>query len=310
MSEQLPKADLAGDTVSKRAPDRPTDHAGLVRVVTDSAADIDEDVAARHGLKIVRLDVRLGEFGPDVTSHWSSEEFWQMCAKTPALAETSAPSPGAFLETFSTLADEGAAAIVCVTLSSKLSATHQAAVLGAASIAERIEVRVVDSLLATMAQGMVVLDAAAAAEAGGDLETVAATAEESRTRMDLYGTLATLDNLRKGGRLGGAQALLGGLLDIKPVLEIRDGVLELESRPRTRSRSLEHIAARARAAPGLEKLAVVHAAAPDVASFVDLLAASIPREDISVHWLGPVIGAHVGQGTIAVAEKRLAPTPS
>jgi DegV family protein with EDD domain len=306
MSEQVPTADLAEGAAPRTAPARK----GGVRVVTDSASDIDTAVAAEQGLSIVHLDVRLGEFGPDVTSHWSSEEFWQMCAKTPELAETSAPSPGAFLETFSKLADEGAEAIVCVTLSSKLSATYQAALLGAASIADRIEVRVVDSLLATMAQGIVALDAVAAGEAGGDLASVVAAAEATRARMDLYGALASLDNLRKGGRLNSAQALLGGLLDIKPVLEIHDGVLELESRPRTRSRSLEHIAARARGSADLERVAVVHAAAPDVDALVDLLAVSIPREIITVHWLGPVIGAHVGQGTIAVVEKRLAAPPA
>jgi DegV family protein with EDD domain len=310
MSEQVPTADLAEGAAPRTAPDPSPARKGGVRVVTDSASDIDTAVAAEQGLSIVHLDVRLGEFGPDVTSHWSPEEFWQMCAKTPELAETSAPSPGAFLETFSKLADEGAEAIVCVTLSSKLSATYQAALLGATSIADRIEVRVVDSLLATMAQGIVALDAVAAGEAGGDLASVVAAAEATRARMDLYGALASLDNLRKGGRLNSAQALLGGLLDIKPVLEIHDGVLELESRPRTRSRSLEHIAARARGSADLERVAVVHAAAPDVDAFVDLLAVSIPREIITVHWLGPVIGAHVGQGTIAVVEKRQAAPPA
>jgi DegV family protein with EDD domain len=208
------------------------------------------------------------------------------------------------LQVFSSLADEGAEGIVCVVLSSKLSATYQAAVLGAESIADRLEVRVVDSLFATMAEGLVALAAAESAEAGGDIEAVAAAAASSRQRIGLYGALASLDNLRKGGRLGSAQALLGGLLDIKPVLEIRDGALELESRPRTRLRSLEHVASKTCAAGDLERVVVVHAAASDVDSFVDLLAASVPRERISVGWLGPVIGAHVGQGTIAVAEQR------
>ena len=275
-----------------------------IRVVTDSAADLDRAVAADHGVSVVHLDVRLGDFGPDVTSTWSPQEFWKRSAEIVQLPETSAPSPGAFKETFSALADDGAEGIVCVTLSSKLSATYQAAVIGAEGVADRIRVRVVDSLLATMAEGLVVLDAVTAAEAGGDLEAVAAAAMASRDRVRLYGAIDSLDNLRKGGRLGSAQALLGGLLDIKPVLEIRDGALELESRPRTRSRSFEYLVSKAREAGDLERLVVVHAAASDVDSFVELLAASFPRERISVGWLGPVIGTHVGQGTIAVAEQR------
>ena len=175
-----------------------------IRVVTDSAADLDKAVAADHGVSVVHLDVRLGDFGPDVTSTWSPQEFWKRSAEIVQLPETSAPSPGAFKETFSALADDGAEGIVCVTLSSKLSATYQAAVIGAEGVAGRIRVRVVDSLLATMAEGLVVLDAVTAAEAGGDLEAVAAAAMASRDRVGLYGAIDSLDNLRKGGRLGSA----------------------------------------------------------------------------------------------------------
>ncbi len=275
-----------------------------IRVVTDSGADLDRAVAAEHGVSVVHLDVRLGAFGPDITSTWSPEEFWERSAHIAELPETSAPSPGAFKEAFSALADEGAEGIVCITLSSKLSATYQAAVVGAESVTDGIRVRVVDSQFATMAEGLTVLDAVATAEAGGDFEAVAAAAVASSGRMQLFGTLDSLDNLRKGGRLGSAQALLGGLLDIKPVLEIRDGVLELESRPRTRSRSFERLASKVREAEDLERLAVVHAAASDVDLFVELLAASFPRDRISVGWLGPVIGTHVGRGTIAVAAQR------
>lgn len=202
-----------------------------VRVVTDSGADLDRAVAAQHGVSIVHLDVRLGEFGPETTSTWSPEQFWERSADIAELPETSAPSPGEFKQAFLALADEGAEGVVCITLSSKLSATYQAAVIGAESVTDRIRVEVVDSLFATMAEGLIVLDAVAAAETDGDIEAVAAAAIASTASMQLFGALDSLDNLRKGGRLGSAQALLGGLLDIKPVLQIRDGVLELESRP-------------------------------------------------------------------------------
>jgi DegV family protein with EDD domain len=303
MPEEVPAADRARSVEGDTQPLGGMPKA-RIRVVTDSAADLDRAVAAEHGVSVVHLDVRLGAFGPDITSTWSPEEFWERSAHIAELPETSAPSPGAFKEAFSALADEGAEGIVCITLSSKLSATYQAAVVGAESVTDGIRVRVVDSQFATMAEGLTVLDAVATAEAGGDFEAVAAAAVASSGRMQLFGTLDSLDNLRKGGRLGSAQALLGGLLDIKPVLEIRDGVLELESRPRTRSRSFERLASKVREAEDLERLAVVHAAASDVDLFVELLAASFPRDRISVGWLGPVIGTHVGRGTIAVAAQR------
>ena len=303
MPEEVPAADRARSVEGDTQPLGGMPKA-RIRVVTDSAADLDRAVAAEHGVSVVHLDVRLGAFGPDITSTWSPEEFWERSAHIAELPETSAPSPGAFKEAFSALADEGAEGIVCITLSSKLSATYQAAVVGAESVTDGIRVRVVDSQFATMAEGLTVLDAVATAEAGGDFEAVAAAAVASSGRMQLFGALDSLDNLRKGGRLGSAQALLGGLLDIKPVLEIRDGVLELESRPRTRSRSFERLASKVREAEDLERLAVVHAAASDVDLFVELLAASFPRDRISVGWLGPVIGTHVGRGTIAVAAQR------
>lgn len=155
-----------------------------------------------------------------------------------------------------------------------------------------------------MAEGLIVLSAVAAAEAGGDLDDVTAEAVATRGSMQLFGALDSLDNLRKGGRLGSAQALLGGLLDIKPVLEINDGVLELESRPRTRSRSFERLVSKLREAGDIERLAIVHAAASDIDVFVELVASSLAKDRISVGWLGPVIGTHVGRGTVALAVQR------
>jgi DegV family protein with EDD domain len=301
MPEEVPAGDRAQSVDEGDVQPHGGTTKARVRVVTDSGADLDRAVAAQHGVSIVHLDVRLGGFEPETTSTWSPEEFWERSADIAELPETSAPSPGEFKEAFSALADEGAEGIVCITLSSKLSATYQAAVIGAESVTDRIRVRVVDSLFATMAEGLIVLDAVAAAETGGDVEAVAAAAIASTASMQLFGALDSLDNLRKGGRLGSAQALLGGLLDIKPVLQIRDGVLELESRPRTRSRSFERLASKVREAGDIERLAVVHAAASDIDSFVELLSASFPRDRISIGWLGPVIGTHVGRGTVAVA---------
>jgi DegV family protein with EDD domain len=272
-----------------------------VRVVTDNAADLDLEVAVKHEVRIVQLEVRLGEFGPEVTTWWSPQEFWHACTESLEVPETSSASPGAFMETFSALADEGAEGVVCITLSSKLSATYQAAVMAAKVVADRIQVRVVDSLFATMAEGLIVLDAVAVAEEGGDIEAVEAAAIATRQRVSLYGAIDSLDNLRKSGRLGSAQALLGSLLDIKPVVEVRDGALELESRHRSRSRSLEHLVTKLREAGELERLAITHAAASDVGSLLSLVGGLLPNDRIKVSLLGPVIGTHLGQGAIVCA---------
>ncbi len=273
---------------------------GGIRVVTDSAADLDRDLAAGHGVRIVDLDVRLGDIGPDVTREWSPEEFWRQCAKTSVLPETSAPAPGAFAEAFEAAGREGAAGVVCVTISSKLSATYQAARAGAEAVAEQIPVKVLDSLTATMGEGLVVLAAVAAAGRGDDLDGVYAKAASAASRTHVLGTLDTLDNLRKGGRIGSARAFLGSLLSIKPVVEVRGGVVEAESRQRTRQRSFEYLAKKVHDAGPLESLAIAHAAAGDVGALIDLVAPDFERDKILVTFIGPVIGTHTGLGTVGV----------
>jgi DegV family protein with EDD domain len=269
-----------------------------VRVVTDSGADLDASVAGELGICVVPLDIRLGDAGPSETRTWSAEEFWRQCAKSVTLPETSAPAPGAFAEVYEKAASEGCTGVVCVTLSSKLSATYQAASAGTAEAG--IPVRVVDSLSVTMGEGLLAVEAARAALDGKEPDEVAAKVEEARARIRVYGTLDTLDNLRKGGRIGAAQAFVGSLLSIKPVIEVRDGVVEPESRQRTRARSLEYLAAKVRNAGPLSALAVVHAAAPDVDALLGLLVDSFPPKSISVSFIGPVIGTHSGPGSIGV----------
>lgn len=273
---------------------------GSIRVVTDSGSDLDESVARERGIEIVKLDVRLGEIGPDVTRSWTAEEFWQFCSKSSVLPETSAPSPGAFSEAFQRAAEEGADGVVCVTLSSGLSATYQSAVTGAGEVADRIPVTVVDSQSVTMGEGLIVLAAARQAADGAGLAEIGAALETMRAKVQVFGALDTLDNLRKGGRIGGAQAFFGSLLSIKPVIEVRGGVVEPESRQRTRSRSLEYLADKVRSAGEIEELAVVHAAAPDVGTIVELLSKNFDRDRILVSFIGPVIGTHAGAGGIGV----------
>jgi DegV family protein with EDD domain len=158
-------------------------------------------------------------------------------------------------------------------------------------------VRVIDSLSVTMGEGLAVLAGAEAAEQGASLDEVEEQVRSVAGRVRVYGVLDTLENLRRGGRIGGAQALLGSLLAVKPVIEVRDGVVEPESRQRTRSRSLRYLAEKVAAAGPLERLAVVHAAAADVSEFVDMVSPLVQSE-VTVTHIGPVIGAHAGPGSI------------
>jgi len=272
-----------------------------VRIVTDSACDLPPEVSEENQIDIVPLTIRFGEEELLDRRDLTPEQFWARCASSPRLPETAAPSPGAFQEAYKRAADEGAAGIVCVNLSSALSATYQSAVTAAQSVAGRVPVRVVDSRSVSIAQGLMVLAAARMAREGKSLDDVAGAAEDLVGRTRVFAALDTLENLKKGGRIGGAEAFLGSLLSIKPIIEVRDGVVESESRQRTRSRSIQYLVEKVRQFGEVENLAVVHARAPDVNQLVDLLAAVYPRERILVGQVGPVIGTHAGPGTIGVA---------
>lgn len=271
-----------------------------IRVVTDSAGDLPASLVSQHDIRIVPLDVRLADWGPEELRLIEPAEFWRRCAMTTSLPETSAPSPGAFAASFTEAADDGCDGVVCLTLSSALSATYQAACSGADEVRERIDVRVVDTRFVTLGEGMIVLEAAEVAAATKDLAAAEAAAEAMIQKVRVLGALDTMENLRRGGRVGSAKALLGSLLSIKPIIEIRDGVVEAESRQRTRTRSLEYLATKVKQAAPLQGLAVAHAAAPDLDVLLEMLAGAFPREDILISYIGPVIGTHAGPGCIGV----------
>lgn len=272
-----------------------------VRVVTDTACDLPDDIVNELGIGLVSLRIRFGseEFVDRV--ELSTKEFWARCASFDGLPETSAPSPGQFKEAFERMAAEGATGVVCVNLSSKMSATIQAARQAASELEGQIPVRVVDSLSVTLGQGLITIEAAKRAAAGGSIDEVAQAAEAAASRMTVLGVIDTLDNLKKGGRIGGAQAFLGTMLSIKPVIQVVDGVVEPESRQRTRGKALRYLADKVRAAGEISSMAAFNADSPDMDSFLSMIEGIHPQGSILVGDVGPVIGTHAGPGAIGVA---------
>jgi DegV family protein with EDD domain len=284
----------------------------LIRVIADSACDVPAILAAENDIRTVPLDVRLGEWGPDEMRLIEPVEFWRRCTSTNALPETSAPSPGAFAESFTQAADDGCSGVVCLTLSSALSATYRAACAGADEVRDRVDVRLVDTRTVSLGEGLIVMETAKVAARTNDLDLAEAAARAVVPNVRVFCAFDTLENVRKGGRIGAARALLGTFLSIKPIIQIRDGVVEVESRQRTRTRSLEYLANLVKRAGKLRSLAVAHAAAPDLDVFLAMLAGVFPPDDILVNYLGPVVGAHAGPGCIGICYERAgtAGTPS
>ena len=277
-----------------------------IGIVTDSASDVPAEVADRFGLEVVPLSIRFGDEELADREELTTAEFWARCAAAPELPSTAAPAPGRFEQSYRRLAEQGAGNIVAITLSGALSATFQSAELAAKSVAaDGINVKVVDSRTISAGQTTLVIAAAeaAAARTGSeeDLASVAAAIEALVPRTRMFGALDTLDNLKKGGRIGGAKALLATALSIKPIVAVRDGVVEQYGKQRTRSKALRFLADRAAEHAGrMDHFAVMHGDCSDVDEFVDMVRSYVDGE-IVVGQLGPVIGTHTGRGTIGVA---------
>ena len=272
-----------------------------VKIVTDSSCDLPDGLVAELGIAVVPLTIRFG--GEELVDRrdLTATEFWARCATSAELPSTAAPSPGAFEEVFRQAAADGAEGVVCVNLSSKLSATGESASAAGRAVADVVPVTVVDSLSVTLGLGMIAVESARRATAGASQEEIVALAEDMARRTKVYGSLDTLEYLKRGGRIGAAQALLGSMLSIKPCIEVVDGKVEPGPKQRTRSRSLQWLADQVGAQRGVENLAVLHGDAPDVDTLLDLLAKHYPRERIIVGQLGAVVGAHTGPRTIGVA---------
>ena len=271
-----------------------------VRIVTDSSCDLPQAMADALGIRIVPLSVRFGDTEYIDRTTITATEFWSKCAASATLPETAAPSPGSFEETYRSLAAEGATSIVVVALSSDLSATMQSAELAARAVAPGIDVRIVDSRNASMGLGLTVLACAELAKTGASADEVVARAQSVIPRTRVFAALDTLDNLKKGGRIGGAKAMLATVMSIKPLISITNGLVEEAGKQRTRSKALAHLVdiLRNQEVP-IERLAVLNAQCADIDAFVAMVK-EVYTGEIIVGDIGAVIGTHAGQGTIGI----------
>lgn len=272
-----------------------------VRIVTDSACDLTPDDVDALGIRIVPLTIRFGDEEFVDRVNLSTDQFYEKMAAAPDLPQTAAPAPGAFEDAFTSLTDEGAAAIVCLNLSAELSATMQSATTAAKALEGRADVRVLDSAAITVGLGTMVLLAAEAAQAGASADEVVSLIDSLRPRTRIFGALDTLENLKRGGRVGGATALIGSILSIKPIVDLSSGVVEEAGRQRTRRKSLLWLRDRVRQDGEVERLAVGHANADDIDDLLDLLAEDHDRDSFRVNKIGAVIGTHGGRGTIGLS---------
>ena len=268
-----------------------------VAVVTDSAASLPSGIAEEMGITVVPIYLRFGDRA--VPDDEGSERFYERLRSATEGVSTAAPAPGDFLGAFE---GAGSEQVLCVTIASSVSGIHQSAVIAAGEAA--VQVEVVDSGNASMAQGFVVMEAARAAAAGGDLSTAVARAREVASRSRLIAAIETFEYLRRSGRVNRLVSYAGGMLNIKPVFRMQGGTIEAVARPRTRRRALDRLEEEARRdiAGRPAHLAAVHAdAEEDARALLDRLSDGLDVVESHVAGFTPALGAHMGPGTVGLA---------
>ncbi|MFI5659134.1 DegV family protein [Streptomyces sp. NPDC051684] len=270
-----------------------------VAIVTDSTAYLPQRTMERHGITAVPLTVVLGDRALEEGTEISARSVAEALNKRRSVT-TSRPSPELFAETYRKVAESGATAIVSLHLSAEISGTYDAAVLAAREAP--VPVRVVDTGMVAMALGFCALAAAETADAGGTVDEAVNAAEKRAAGTSAYFYVDTLDYLRRGGRIGAAQALFGSALAVKPLLQLDGGRIELLEKVRTSSKAiarLQEIVAE-RAGSAQVDVAVHHLAAPERAeTLADWLRERLPGlAELHVSEVGAVIGAHTGPGLL------------
>jgi DegV family protein with EDD domain len=272
-----------------------------VKIVTDSVADLPPEVARELGTTVIPLVLRFGaetyRDGVDLTP----DQFYQKLETSRAFPATSVPPPEAYVEAYDRLAEE-TGEILVLTVSARLSATHEVARQAIGKMKRKCRVEVVDSTTATMAEGFIAIKAARAAREGAELEEVMAVVQKNIPRANFLAAFDTLEYLRRGGRIGRAAAFLGSVLKVNPLITLKDGLVEPAGRTRSRARAIDRLYDFAAQYATIEEMAVCDTACPeDAAALVERLGALFPTERIYRSKMTPVIGTHTGPGLLLVA---------
>jgi len=272
-----------------------------VAIVTDSASDMDPARAASLGITVIPLIVSFGKDAYSAGVDLTTDAFWtRMTAPDAPFPTTAACSPGDFQVAYQRAFDDGAEAIVSIHVAGTLSGTIKAAEVGAAMFKER-EIHIVDSMSASMGEGVLAELAVQMAAEGVAAAEIAQVVTRRREDIGVYLALETLEYLKRGGRISGAQAAIGTLLSVKPIIEIKDGRVETAERVRTRGKAREKLVELLAVRP-IERLSVLHTTDADVEAFAEQLIPKIPggidRSKVTIDLVGPSVGPHLGPGCV------------
>jgi len=274
-----------------------------VRIVTDSTADIPAEMAASLGITIVPLTVFFGEEAFLDGIELDNAGFYRKLQSSKDLPRTSQPAPAHFQEAYTRLIDEGADGIISVHLSSKLSGTYQSACTARDSLpanARHVPVEVIDSKSISVGMSRAIMQAAEEARQGLGLEEIKTRALDQLARTHILAVLDTLEYVKRGGRIGGAKALLGNMLSVKPIIALKDGEVVPVEQPRTRSKAYARVAQLLAEKGRIEHVSIAEASA-DVGQQLAEVIKTTYHGDLPIYQLGASLGTHTGPGAAAIA---------
>jgi DegV family protein with EDD domain len=273
----------------------------MVKIVTDSCSGITPELAERFGVTVLPLYIHFGNEIYQDNIDLTTEEFYHRLEKEETLPTSSAVNPDTFAKVFTQLAKE-TDEILTISFSAMLSGTYGAALQGKAMAGKKCRIEVIDSQLAISAQMLLVVFATKLAQSGANLDQISKRVKNAIPRIHLRVTLYTLEYLRKGGRIGKAQALLGSLLKVNPILTLKDGMIFPVARPRSRTQAINQLIDFAKSFPHIEALAVEDATTPDeLEMLAENLKGLVPPENFYRSKVDPVIGIHLGPGVLGVS---------
>ena len=274
----------------------------VLRIATDSTADVPAALAAELQIAVIPCQVFWGNEiyrdGVDLPP----QEFYQKLARSVDLPKTSQPPVSRFVETYHRLLDaEGSEAVISIHVAGNLSGTVNAAWTAAQTLTEPSQIEVVDSGQVSMGMGWAVIEAARMAQAGATRSDVSRAVHEMLPGLRAAAMIDTLENLYKGGRINQVTAALGTVLQVKPLIKIQSGEIEVTERVRTRSRALKRLVTMVRGWGSLAEVAVLHADAEELAQeFAAMLDDLAPYREIMVEPAGLALTTHIGLGAVGV----------
>ena len=271
-----------------------------VKIVTDSSADLPLPIIEELGITVVPLYIRFGETCYRDRVDISEDEFYQRLQHDPTHPNTTQPTPNEFAEVYQKLSGE-CDGIISIHISSKLSGTYNSAVQGKESIKSNCPIEVIDSRALTMGLGLLDILAAKAAKAGKGLPEVADEVKQAIPDIHLLALFDTLKYVLLGGRLGKAKTLLGSILNVKPMLTLKEGEVMPAGQARTRSKGIERLIDFVKNATEIQDVAVAHSTTPNEAqTLAERIGSIFAKEKVCLARVGPTLGAHMGPGALIV----------